>query len=364
MSGNARSGEEMALVDPMPVASNHGGDWSTQFGRYNPRRRAESPTKPPQYTLQSIAAILSTSPTGGFTYLSNGGNLYAPVSSSYSSSSLLTSAAYSSQATSVDFGAGGTPPRPPLKKSCSLPSFKRYETQGESSDSADATPGTLRKSKSVRFADSQGLPLVEAVHQLTSEDPSYTTCKIVPYTDEDIFGIAAMGRALQSSGSGSGGGCSRLQVKQKPPARGDAHLSKLKSAPPKPPQAAASSAGRARVFQFKQPGLEAGYFERVARDHVVLESVRAESRSIHGVIRVNNLCYSKIVIVRWTHDAWRTHHDTNAVFCANDGATDRFTFELPINGDDLSFCIWYRAAEAGVEAWDNNQGQNYLTVSR
>lgn len=73
MSGNARPGEDMALVDPLPVANNHGADWTTQFGRYNPRRRAESPTKPPQYTLESIAAMLSSSPTGGFSYLSGGG---------------------------------------------------------------------------------------------------------------------------------------------------------------------------------------------------------------------------------------------------------------------------------------------------
>lgn len=261
---------------------------------------------------------------------------------------------------------GGHMRHRPMKKSCSFPRLKRYETQGDGSDSADATPGTLRKSKSVRFADSQGLPLVEAVHQLTSEDPSYTTCKIVPYTDEDIFGIAAVNRSLLSPAAGQ-------QPRQRPSssAQGNGQpCMKLKSPPKKSPHhqpaspSSPSSAGRARAFQFKQPGLEAGFFERVARDHVVLESVRAESRSIHGVIRVSNLCYSKTVVVRWSHDAWRTHHDTSAVFCANDGATDRFTFELPINGDDLVFCIWYRAVDAGVEAWDNNQGQNYLTVSR
>ena len=359
MSGNTERCEDMALVDPMPAPTvNHGADWASQFGRYTPRRRAESPTKQREFTLESLAAELSwlsASPTGGFTYLSAGsagipGNVYT---ASTAALSRAASASYERAEGTVTSRVNGTT-RPALQKSRSFPRIKRDEPDSESKESGGHSPGPLRKSKSVRFADSQGLPLVEAVHPLTSADPSYTTCKIVPYTDEDIFGLGAViGRAFASPSD-----TSPMLPKKKPPP-GEPVQPRT---PPKPPQPASSA--RARLFKFKQPGSEPGFLERVAKDNVVLESVRAESRSIHGVIRVNNLCYSKTVIVRWTLDDWRTHHDTQAVFCANDGTTDRFTFELPINGDDLSFCIWFRAHDLGIESWDSHFGQNYLIVSQ
>ena len=59
----------------------------------------------------------------------------------------------------------------------------------------------LRKSKSVKFADSQGLPLVEAVHELTRQDSSYTARKIVPYADEDFLTPVHLLTASQASRS-------------------------------------------------------------------------------------------------------------------------------------------------------------------
>ena len=112
---------------------------------------------------------------------------------------------------------------------------------------------------------------------------------------------------------------------------------------------------------FTQPSLEPDFFNRVSRDCVCLESIREEPRCLHGIIRVSNLSYSKEVAVRWTHDNWRTSHDTHAVFLSNHGATDRFAFELPINGDDVSFAIRFRSE--GTEHWDNNRGSNYTVLS-
>jgi protein phosphatase 1 regulatory subunit 3A/B/C/D/E len=233
-----------------------------------------------------------------------------------------------------------------------LPTFNRNPLK-----SASNSKPPLRKAKSVRFADTQGLPLVEAVHQLTCKDSSYTANKIVPYDEqEDILGslpLIATAPATTANKKGS----STLTPPRTLPQRSSSPPSSAKkvNSPSKLPV-------HKHTFTFGQPSLEPDFFERVERDSVVLESIREEPRSLHGIVRVFNLAYNKEVVIRWTHDGWRTSHDTNAVFCSNDGNTDRFAFELPINGDDVSFCIRYRV-ESG-EYWDNNRGTNYTITSR
>ncbi len=336
----------MALAEPLHV-SNHMQSWTT-FGRYNPMRRTGSPTReePQLRTLESLAAELtlySTSPTAGFSYLT----------ADYYSSSTSTTVCRTLSSTGLSETDGRTQrPRVPFLKSRSFPKVKKEHC---------VTPEDrgLRKAKSfktVRFADSQGLPLVEAVHELTVRDSSYTENEIVPYGDEEVFGevkTVVAHRQLATSPVTCPNNSRAPQVASTPKPSSTGR--------PQRPTAVRDSPTHKRTFKFTQPGVEPGFYERVSNDKVALESIREESRSIHGVIRVANIAFHKEVTVRWSHDNWKSYHDTHAVFCANDGATDRFTFELPINGDDLVIAIRYQVERQ--EYWDNNRGRNYLITS-
>lgn len=325
----------MAIVAPMPVRHPQ-----NSFGHihHDPKRRnsetarnistapvvgrsasSTATSRRPLTTLEDIAQEiqqslrLSTSPSGAFNYL--GGDVY-----------------------------GSTP----LQKSRSLPNnFNRTLTK--SSLSSPKAP--LRKAKSVRFADSQGLPLVEAVHQLTHKDSSYTANKIVPYDDQDDI-LSRQPLILAGVPSPSTSARTNLTLPTSLPSGISPVSSPGQSSPVK----------HKHIFRFKQPSLEPDFFVRVKTESVVLESLREEPRSLHGIVRVANLAYSKEVAIRWTHDGWRTSHDTCCVFCSNDGDTDRFAFELPINGDDVSFAIRYRVLNE--EYWDNNRGSNYTVASK
>ncbi len=344
--------EKMALAAPLmvPNHSPHTMQSWTTFSRYNPMKRTDSPTReqPQLRTLESLAAelsFLSTSPTAGFTYLT--GDYYS------SSTTTTICRARTSGSSATD---GGTPRRAPMQKSRSFPKVKR------DSQSTVAEERGLRKAKSfktVRFADSQGLPLVEA-HQLTVGDSSYTENEIVPYGDEEVFGPVHTVVAPRQTPA-STVGCASL-VTSTPVSTSKSEARPLQnSTAARPHVLTLSSPTHKRTFRFTQPGVEPGFYERVSNDKVAMESIREEARSIHGVLRVANICYDKEVTVRWSHDSWKSSHDTHAVFCANDGATDRFTFELPINGDDLVLAIRYKAD--GREYWDNNRGANYLISS-
>lgn len=316
-----------ALVETpsLPMAHSYSSTTlASTFGRYNSvnrPRRSDTYDQSPQSlsaelssSLETLAAELtrqlSTSPTGGFSYLS--GELYS-----------------------------GHDRRNNFQKSRSVPIIRRHDD--EPLKSCVHTDRTVRRTKSVRFADTQGLPLVEAVHQLSSADSSYTENKIVPFTDEQVFARVPLKKAPKHTNGFPS----------------SASSSKGSSKPPSSPKV--TSPTHRRRFEFTQPGSEPNFFERVSQEHIVLESVRAESRTLHGTVRVSNLAYDKEICVRWTHDSWRSCHDTNAVFCANDGHTDRFSFELPINGDDVQFALRYRTN--GQEFWDNNRGRNYCVIS-
>lgn len=333
----------MALVDPLPVP-NHSHpiqSWTSTFSRYNPMRRTGSPTReePQLRTLESLAAELNTlyssSPTAGFSYLA--GDYY---------SSSTTTTVYRTKSSGANESDGTRRPRVPIQKSRSFPKVKKEQCVA-------TEDRTLRKAKSfktVRFADSQGLPLVEAVHQLTVGDSSYTENEIVPYGDEEVFGAVhtVVAHRLLASSTSAPSLSTPDPVTSSPRPKTLGKQTK-------------TSPTHKRTFKFTQPGVEPGFYERVSNDKVTLESIREEPKSIHGVIRVSNISYDKEVTVRWSHDNWKSYHDTHAVFCANDGGTDRFTFELPINGDDLVLAIRYRVESQ--EYWDNNRGRNYLISS-
>ena len=329
----------MALVAQMPIAHNT----ESTFSRFN-RRTSDmafvnstlNNHRTPQITLESLAAelsLLGTSPTGGFNYLT--GDLY-----------------------NDHFVSG----RGPVQKSRSFPSVRRDDPM----KSCVQSRPPLRKTKSVRFADSQGLPLVETVHQLKLSDSSYTECKIVPYDDDDILGrvqlVARPTKKLTKNSKSN----SLPNVLNKSKSVECRTLTKKEELQIPLPQFKRQNSPNFNIhkheFGFTQPSLEPDFFERVNRDHVVLESVREEPRSLHGIVRVANISYEKEVNIRWTHDNWRTSHDTQASFCSHDEGTDRFAFELPINGDDVVFAIRFRAQTQ--DYWDNNRGKNYIVYSK
>ena len=350
----------MALVESMPPLPD------STFSRFNasqlPRRGSDVVTSPtcnshlPILDLQ-FQSWLGTSPTGGLDFLA--GDFYT----------------FNSMPASSGTRENGRI-RAPLQKSRSFPKARHEDPSSPTA----ATRPPLRKTKSVKFADTQGLPLVEAVHELTRQDSSYTARKIVPYEDEDFLVpvsllTAPKARKPDAKDASSTSKCSEASPQR--PTKGDTNgrnagkLLKVETSSPGRPKPNNSPAKRLNPhnfapthrhkLSFTQPSLEPDFFNRVSRDCVCMESIREEPRCLHGIVRVSNLSYSKEVIIRWTHDNWRTSHDTHAVFLSNHGATDRFAFELPINGDDVSFAIQYKAE--GSEHWDNNRGSNYTVLS-
>lgn len=176
------------------------------------------------------------------------------------------------------------------------------------------------RSRSVRFADSQGLPL-ERIRSLTAADPFQTEGEIVPSLSNDLGAL--------------------VKAEEVPITAAKVHLRKLK---------------------FSQPGTQPNFYQRLQTQKVCLESVRCEARAIHGIVRTLNLCYEKHVHVRWTNDQWQTFCSTVCTYCAgsSDGYTDRFSFTLPVTGSEnnLEFAICY--CGQGAEYWDNNETRNYV----
>jgi protein phosphatase 1 regulatory subunit 3A/B/C/D/E len=173
----------------------------------------------------------------------------------------------------------------------------------------------LVKSRSVRFADTQGLPL-EAVRSLTSADPFETEGEIVPSLIQDLGSLT--------------------------------------------PLAAPSTRSIIRKITFSQPSLQPNFHNRVETLNVALENVSIDSRCINGTVCVRNLCYEKTVYVRWTTDKWATQHDTICTYCngTNDHTIDRFSFSLPLNNSRLELAICFKAVNG--EYWDNNDSLNYV----
>ena len=334
--------DQMAVADPLPPSFM--GTTAMQanaFSRFSQLRRVEAPTsrQQPPFTLESLAVLLDkTSPTNDLAYLT--ADYYA------TSSSLTTIPRTAGEASSKRY----------IQKSRSFPKVKRDAPL----KSCVSNEKVLRRSKSVRFADSQGLPLIEA-HQLSVGDSSYTENKIVPYDDACELQPVRVVSCRQSKAEHTTAAVNKVE----------APIPSLIKPPTPPPTMVVPKLSRQlsplsppanrRMLRFSQPGSEPGFFERVSRDSIALESVRDEPRMIRGVIRVSNISYHKEVTVRWSHDHWRSFHDTSAIFSANDGLTDRFTFELPANGEDIEFSLRYRCE--GAEYWDSNRGKNYVVES-
>ena len=236
--------------------------------------------------------------------------------------------------------SGGLPQREPLvnrdrgnyyragKRSCSVPVITASSILKCTNSPPCASP---KEKKTVRFADSQGLPLA-TVHQKSDSD------------QDDLSLDKVCGRYLNLSAKDEGKAL-----------KGQFRL----DSPPDSP----SQSRFELEYHFTQPGIEADFMERVLREKVCLENIHRDGGNVRGIVRVCNIDYHKSVTIRWTNNKWRSVHDKLAMFCAggSDNTTDRFSFQLPLAGSQLEFAICYKVA--GGEFWDNNREKNYtLTV--
>lgn len=119
------------------------------------------------------------------------------------------------------------------------------------------------------------------------------------------------------------------------------------------------------VVCFEQPGTSVNFLNRVHYQKICLESVQVEDQTVCGLVRVANIAFHKIVMVRYTSNEWLNNTDVFASYVLKscDGKTDKFSFTLSIPdsfsiGERLQFALCYRVE--GAEYWDNNGGNNYV----
>jgi hypothetical protein len=92
---------------------------------------------------------------------------------------------------------------------------------------------------------------------------------------------------------------------------------------------------------------------------------------LHGTVLVKNICFEKIVCVRFSLDEWQTTNEVGATWessvSESEGRWDRFEFNIDLSTirnlltRRLLLAVRYNALcqEGGGEYWDNNSGLNY-----
>ncbi|XP_070383988.1 glycogen-binding subunit 76A-like [Dermacentor albipictus] len=179
--------------------------------------------------------------------------------------------------------------------------------------SGKSPPGTPFKKKIVRFADALGLDLA-AVRTIVSEE--------LPLVPASAFTHLQLGPLVRSP----------------PPC-----TLELKAL-------------------FPQPGASPTFMTRLTSQRVCLESVVSSGCALHAVIRVLNVAFEKLVVLRYSLDNWRSFCDLRAVYLpgSSDGISDRFGVDVyltPQGDAQLQMCVRYVVGDQ--EYWDNNEGANY-----
>nr|XP_015913503.1 glycogen-binding subunit 76A isoform X2 [Parasteatoda tepidariorum] len=189
-------------------------------------------------------------------------------------------------------------------------------------------PGTPSRKKIVRFADVLGLDL-EAIRHFVKDDDA----PIVPQSAfADLKVPSSTSAPLFMPWSTSSPGLSQ--------------------------------AGCKFVSQFEQPGSDPHFLDKVRQQKVCLENAVLNDLRVTGVIRVLNLGFEKLVVVRYTTTEWAAFTDLTADYVPSscDGFSDKFSFNLHLPhlspGQRLVFAMKYVAN--GQEFWDNNSGENYV----
>lgn len=122
------------------------------------------------------------------------------------------------------------------------------------------------------------------------------------------------------------------------------------------------------VPQFEQPVSDAKFINRVKDQKVCLENVIVLDLQVTGVVRISNLDFKKVVLVRYTTDNWISVQENPAKYVegSSDSVTDKFTFILHPRhmkpGDKLIFVLKYEVLDQ--EFWDNNNSHNYTLVCK
>uniref|UniRef100_A0A1E1XDD3 CBM21 domain-containing protein n=1 Tax=Amblyomma aureolatum TaxID=187763 RepID=A0A1E1XDD3_9ACAR len=113
---------------------------------------------------------------------------------------------------------------------------------------------------------------------------------------------------------------------------------------------------------FAQPGASPTFLSRLTSQRVCLESVVSSGCALHAVIRVLNVAFEKLVVLRYSLDNWRSFCDLRAVYLpgSSDGISDRFGVDVyltPQGDAQVQMCVRYVVGDQ--EFWDNNEGDNY-----
>lgn len=179
--------------------------------------------------------------------------------------------------------------------------------------SGKSPPGTPFKKKIVRFADALGLDLA-AVRTIVSEE--------LPLVPASAFSHLQLAPVVRSP----------------PPCT--LELKPL----------------------FEQPGASPTFLSRLTSQRVCLESVVSSGCALHAVIRVVNVAFEKLVVLRYSMDNWRSFCDLRAVYLpgSSDSISDRFGVDVyltPQGDAQVQMCVRYVVGDQ--EFWDNNEGANY-----
>lgn len=210
------------------------------------------------------------------------------------------------------------PATPPKRDSTTADSDEEDSGRGvlvrsTSLKSGKSPPGTPFKKKIVRFADALGLDLAAVRTIVTEELP------LVPASAFSHLQLAPV-------------------VRSPPPCT--LELKPL----------------------FAQPGASPTFLSRLTSQRVCLESVVSSGCALHAVIRVLNVAFEKLVVLRYSMDNWRSFCDLRAVYLpgSSDGISDRFGVDVYLTpqGDALvQMCVRYVVGDQ--EFWDSNEGANY-----
>ena len=199
---------------------------------------------------------------------------------------------------------------------------------------------SVKKAKSVHFADSLGKPLksVKTLHEqedyldLTFLSLRSTTRRTFPV---DIFRKTYDNNNYNNYNSFKGGSNNKKDQN--------------------------------KLENFKQPVKSKEFQSRVENENVCLENVVFREYGIFATITVKNISYQKDVSVRFTTDKWESFKviQANYVPGSTTGVTDTFSFEI-IPGDaeenqvEIQFAICFAAN--GHTYWDSNYGKNYIVL--
>ncbi|XP_065177160.1 glycogen-binding subunit 76A-like [Sycon ciliatum] len=211
----------------------------------------------------------------------------------------------------------------------------------------------LRRNKSLRFADTEGLPLV-TIFNIRRAD----SC-------ESLSSLSSNSSSINDVSSTVSGPAASWQRKRLPASKlFSEFLSGLPASSSSSSSDCPSTVDRRLRFVQRQPSSLPDFHRSLQRNLISVENVAIRAMTVFAIVRVRNIAYEKHVAVRYTMDSWSTSKDIQASYVDGscDGPTDRFSFTVLV-GDDfpvggkVEFAVYFRAS--GAEFWDNNGGENF-----